>query len=375
LIKIEKVNSKKELNSFIRFPWKIYNSCSEWVPPLIHEQKIFFNRYKNPFFKNSEADLFLARNENGKILGRIAAIRHQEHLEIHQDSTGFFGFFECIDDQEVANSLFEKVTQWLKEKGLSRMRGPMNFTINDSCGLLIEGFDFEPAIDLPYNPSYYEKLISNYGLTKTQDLFAFNFKPEYVTEKFRQRVMTTAARLENKDICLRPINLEEPLADCKVLYKVYEEAWQGNWGHVPIALDTFLAVAREKKKLFNREMCLIIEYKGNPAGAFFAFPDYAPAIRSMNGRIFPFGFLKFYLKSRQISKFRVILLGIFKKYRNLGLESLVLKRMDTVYPQRGYNEAEFSWILESNKKIISTIENLGAKRYKTYRIFDKNLNP
>lgn len=373
MVNIKKINSKKDLNDFICFPWQIYKDYPLWVPPLISEQKKFFNPACNSFFKSSEAELFIARDSSNKILGRIAAVKHQEHLDFNHDDAGFFGFFECVDNQDVADALFDRVAQWLNERELKIMRGPMNFTINDSCGLLIQGFEHEPALDMPYNPPYYEKLISKYGLCKKHDLFAFHFKPEYVADEFRKRVFETASRVENRGGALKPMNISNPVEDAKILQKVYEEAWEGNWGHVPMSEEAFLNVAMENKKLFNPQMCLILKYKGEPAGAFFAFPDYAPAIRSMNGRVFPFGFFNFLIKKKKIKKFRVILLGIFKKFRNLGLESMVLKQMDLEYPKSGFNEGEFSWILESNHKVISTIENIGARKYKTYRIYDKEI--
>jgi len=373
---IEKIESQAKVNEFIRFPWRIYRDYPNWVPPLIKEQQEYLDREKNPFFRDSEADLFLARDEYGRVVGRIAAVQYRKHLEMHRDNTGFFVFFECIDDQDMANALFGKVENWLNEKKLTRMRGPMSFTINDDCGLLVAGFEHEPAVGMPYHPPYYEKLFTSYGLSKSQDLYAYLFKPEYVKASFREQVMATAARVEENGGSLRPVKVGKGSElDCRILQQVYEEAWEGNWGHIPMTVEDFSHFARKNQNLFDPRLCWIIEYQGEPAGMIFAFPDYGPAIKSMNGRVFPFGWLRFMLARRKIRKFRVILLGILRPYQNLGLESLVLKKMDIEYPQSGYVEGEFSWILESNRKVISIIKRIGTRQYKTYRIFDKEIAP
>ena len=373
---IKEVKNKKELNRFIRFPWEIYKKYPRWVPPLIREQKRQLSPAHNNFLKESEAQLFLAVNEDNKVLGRIAAIKNVQHLEIYKDNTGFFGFFECIESQEVANALFDKAGEWLSERNLQRMRGPMSFTINEECGLLIDGFEYDPGMGFPYNPPYYEKLINTYGFEKAHDLFAFHFKPEFVTDSFRKKALKAAERVESRDdIRLRAMGSPETIEeDCRILQKIYAEAWEGNWGHLPVDLEDIIKTAKEHNWLIDSRLNWAVEYKGEIAGMINVFPDYAEALRSMNGRLFPFGFINFMLNRRKNKKFRVILMGILKKYRNIGIESLFLKQIDIEYPKLGYNEGEFSWILESNRKVISTIEKVGGKRYKTYRIFDKNLD-
>lgn len=367
-IQISKVNSKKDLMDFIKFQWKIYENDSYWVPPLIMDRKKLLDTKRNPFYKHAEIQLFLAK-KNGEIVGRIAAIKNDLHNHFHKDKVGFFGFFECINDQETANLLFDSAKNWLKEKGLNAMRGPANPSSNDEYGLLIDGFDDSPRILMTYNPKYYIDLCENYGLKKAKDLNAWKLEADKVlaSEKLKRvaEIAQKRSGMQIKQIDMKKFNSELE----KVKY-VYNKAWVPNWGFVPMTDDEIDAAAKDLKTIVEPSLVLFGEIDGKTVGFALVLLDYNTIFKEMNGHLFPFGILKMFTHKKKIKWSRIIILGVIPEYQKRGLDSVfyyeIVKRAVALNIFLG----EASWVLEDNEMMNRGLEVLNASIYKTYRIYE-----
>ena len=258
MLHIETIENRAQLREFVRFPLRIYTGDSPWVPPVWREEMMRLDRARGPFFKHSEAALFLARDAAGDPVGRIAAIRFNRHLEVYGDGVGFFGFFECIDDESVAGRLFAAAAEWLRGQGLKRMRGPMSFTINEEIGLLIENFDESPTLLTTWNPPYYQRLVESAGLAKVEDLLAREVAFSDMDLRYLERLARAGAR--NGQVTIRQANLAKLETEIEILVKIYAEAWIENWGAVPFSRDEFLKMAYELKPFLLPECTLIAEY-------------------------------------------------------------------------------------------------------------------
>jgi hypothetical protein len=289
---IKPVSTKSELTQFIKFPWKIYKDDKHWVPPLLMEQKTLLDKQKNPFFKAAQAEYFIAYR-NGESVGRIAAIKNDVHLKYHNDDAGQFGFFECINDQQVANALFDKAKAWMKDKGLKYMRGPANPSSNDIYAMLIDGFDDSPRLLMPYNPPYYIKLCENYGMKKAKDMYAWKI----VNEK----IMASEKLMRGQELVRKRYNVQISQLDMKNFQKdlekfkyVYNKAWAPNWGFVPMTEEQIDAMAKDMKPLAEPSLVLFGEIDGNLIGAALVMLDYNFIFKQINGRLFPFNFIKLF---------------------------------------------------------------------------------
>jgi len=360
------VKTKRDLMRFIKFPWDVYKGNEVWVPPLISEMKSFFSPEKNPFYKHSEAELFLAE-KNGKIAGRIAAILNNEHIRVHNEKVGFFGFYEVIPDYEVSEKLFLTVHQWLKDKGMKIMRGPDNFSQNDTCGLLIEGFQHPPVVMMPYNPEYYKEHIEKFGFKKAMDLYAWLIDNKNPPERLLRGVEIVKKRA---NINVRHINMKKFSQEVEIIKDIYNSAWEKNWGFVPMTDDEFYHLTKNLKKIVDPELVLIGEIDGRPAGFSLALPDINQAIKKTNGRLFPLGIFKLLWYARKIDGLRVIVMGVKEEFRKIGIDTLFYYETFKTGVKKGYNKAELSWVLENNFLMNKVLENLQAKIYKIYRIYD-----
>jgi hypothetical protein len=367
-ITVKPVTNKSELNQFIRFPWKIYKNDKYWVPPLIMEQKNLLNKKKNPFFKAAEAEYFLAYR-NGETAGRIAAVKNEIHLKYHNDSSGQFGFFECIDDQHVANALFDKAKSWLKEKGLKFMKGPANPSSNDIYGMLIEGFDDSPRLLMPYNPQYYIRLCENYGLKKAKDMFAWKIVKDKIlaSEKLKRGQEIVRQRYGLKISQLDMKNFNKELDRFKY---VYNKAWAPNWGFVPMTEEQIDAMAKDMKPLAEPSLVLFGEINGNLVGAALVMLDYNQVFKLMNGRLLPFNFLKLFTHKKKISWARILTLGIIPEYQKRGLDTVFYWEIVQRASALGIYNGEASWVLEDNEMMNRGLELMNADRYKRYRIWE-----
>ncbi|OLB01513.1 MAG: hypothetical protein AUH08_05555 [Verrucomicrobia bacterium 13_2_20CM_54_12] len=373
-IEISEVISRRERNAFIKFPWRIYVNDPAWVPPLIIERKAFLDRKRHPFYRHGDAALFLAR-KNRKIAGRIMASDDPNYNALHQSNVGCFGLFECIDNRDVAAALFERAENWLRERGRTEIMGPIDYSTNYICALLIDGFQFPPTILTAHNPPYYKDLIESCGFTKAKDWYAWWFadparaaaRLRPLGERFRKRLAVT----------IRAGNLKNIREESRRLRQIYNQAWKNNWGFVPFTEAEIEFMTQELSQLIIPEFTLIAEVGDEPAGFILCVPDINVALRHINGRLttfgFPIGLLKLlYYKSR-IRTARLIALGVIEKYRRAGIaEMLVLRIVEDAMIKHGFT-GELSLTLEDNFMINRFLEAIGAHRYKTYRIYSKSI--
>lgn len=368
-VRVEPVGSRSDLRAFLRLPWRIYQGDPHWVPPLLVEQRKLLDRRRHPFHRHADVEYYLARRDD-RVVGRIAAIVNHRHVEFHGETVGFFGFFECQDDPAVAQALLDRAESWLAARGMTSMRGPMNFSTNEECGLLVDGFDEPPMIMMTYNPPFYERLLEGAGLRKEKDLLAYLIREIQEPE----RLLRGVSRLgERAGATVRPIRLKELPREIERIREVYNSAWEKNWGFVPMTEAEFDEMAKQMKQIVDPELCLIAELNGEVAGFQLALPNYNQAIRHANGRLLPFGIVRLLWHARRIDEVRVITLGVKPEYRRLGLDAMMILRAYRRAIELGYRRSEASWILEDNAMMRRILERLGWIVYKTYRVYEKPL--
>jgi GNAT superfamily N-acetyltransferase len=370
-ITIKPVHSSKDLRTFIKVPWKIYQNDSAWVPPLIMDRKKLLNSKKNPFFQHAEMEMFIAYKD-GEAVGRIAAITNENHNKFHEDNVGFFGFFESINDQAVASDLLDHAFKFLKDKGKDGILGPMNPSTNDEVGLLIDGFDTPPMVMMCHNPPYYATLLSKYGLKKAKDLYAWFYDARETP--FPEKIVKIARITgERYGITIRHIKLKNIMEELNLLREVYNNAWSRNWGFVPMTEEEITHTANDLKQIAFEDLLLLAEKDGKPVGFSVSLPDINQILKKIpNGRLLPTGIFKLLLGMKKIDSVRVLILGIVKELQHGGLGSMLYLETFRRSTARGIYKGEFSWILEDNHTMNRVLETLGAKIYKTYRIYKQS---
>ena len=362
--------NKSDLKKFITFAWKIYKNDPNWVPPIIMDQMKRLDPKKEPYHQHSESQLFLAYRD-GEIVGRISASIDKVYNDFHGEKTGFFGFFECINDFDVAKALFDHTREWVKQRGMTILRGPGNFTSNHEWSLLVEGFEEPPFIMMTYNPPYYIELIEKYGFTKAKDLYAFYLGTE---TKLDPRIISISEKVGKKhNIVMRTLNMKKYNDEVQHIKNIYQSAWEKNWGFVPLTDIEFEYMAQELKMVVIPELALMAEVNGEVVGFCVTIPDMNQALKKINGRLFPFGLLKLLYYKNKVDKLRLILLGIKEGYRKRGIDSLFYVETFRRAEEMGYQGGEISWTLEDNVLVNRAIESMGGKRSKTYRLYDINL--
>ena len=373
-IAVSQVTTAADRDAFIKFPWQIYRDDPAWVPPLLLERKEFLDRKKHPFFEHGDAALFLAR-AGGKIVGRIMASDDPNYNALHQSNVGCFGLFESVDDPAVAGALFEAAAAWLREKGRTEIMGPIDYSTNYVCGLLVEGFEFPPTLLTAHNPAYYAALLEGLGFSKTMDFYAWWFsEPERAAKRLRR----LAAGLEKRhSAVIRSGDLKNFSVEAQRIREIYNEAWKENWGFVPFTEKEFEFLAKELKQLVVPEFTLIAEVGGEPVGFILCVPDINVAFKKINGRLttygIPIGLAKLLYHKSRIRTARLIALGVKPKYRRGGIaEMLVLRIIEDAMIKRGFT-GELSMTLENNHLINRFLAAIGAKKYKTYRIYQRLL--
>ncbi|HEY1583723.1 MAG TPA: GNAT family N-acetyltransferase [Chthoniobacterales bacterium] len=374
LIRITQVVSRAERDAFIKFPWSIYRNDPAWVPPLLIERKEFLDRKKHPFFEHGDAALFLARIEQN-IVGRIMASDDPNYNAFHKSNVGCFGLFESINDPAVAHALFEAAANWLRAKGRSEIVGPIDYSTNYVCGLLVDGFKHRPTLLTAHNPPYYESLVQSFGFRKEIDFYAWWFaEPARAATRLRRLVPSLQKR---NAALIRPGNLRNFQAEAERLREVYNEAWKENWGFVPFTEKEFQFMARELKQLVVPEFTLIAEIGDEPVGFILCVPDINVALQKIDGRLttcgIPIGLAKLLYHKSRLRTARLIALGVKPKYRRGGIaEMLVLRIIEDAMIKRGFT-GELSMTLENNHLINRFLSAIGAERYKTYRIYRRSL--
>ncbi|HEV8265925.1 MAG TPA: hypothetical protein VGQ06_13330 [Gemmatimonadales bacterium] len=368
-MEIVPVSDGHGLDRFIAFQYEHHRNDPLWTPQLRRDVRTLLSPTKNPFFQHAEAQYFVGRSD-GRTVGRIAAIKNDAHNRTWNDKVGFYGFFECVDDQAVARALFDAAAGWLRERGCDTMRGPMSPSINDECGLLVEGFHTPPTLMMPHNPAYYVALHERDGFVKAKDLWVFEGTGAEPPERLVRAVSLLA---ERKGITLRPLNLKRFAAEVELVKRLYNAAWEKNWGFVPMTDAEIDHLAKQLRPVVVPDLVCFAERAGQVIGFAVALPDFNVALRhNRSGRLFP-GILKILWHARKISRLRIMLLGVLKEYRHIGVDALMYHWIWTKGTARGFTWGEAGWMLEDNAPMNNAATRLGFRRYKTYRVYDKAL--
>ncbi|MBI4535724.1 MAG: hypothetical protein HY708_05560 [Ignavibacteriae bacterium] len=370
-VHIRPVRTKKEEMVFIKFQWKVYEGNPYWVPPLLMDRKKLIDRKGNPFYQHAEMELFLAERD-GEVVGRIGAIVNHNHIKEHGENIGFFGFFECLDDQDVANALFDGAKQWLKRKGVNAMRGPASPSVNDEYGLLIDGFDKFPAILMPYNPAYYRQLVESYGFRKAKDLFTYEVHKEKVFSEKLTRISEILKKREGW--VFRSLNMKEFDREVMTIRELYNRGWERNWGEVPMTQEEFEYVAKDLKPIVNPNLVIIAEKHGKPAGFALSLPDLNMVLKdNKKGYLIP-ALIRMLVFKKRIERIRIIILGVLPEYLNSGIGGVLFYETGRRSVEEGYDYGEAGWIVEDNVMMNRGAELLNGVKTKTYRVYELPLN-
>ena len=366
---VQRVVTAAQRKQFLRFPWELYRDDPNWIPPLRGNQKELVGYKPHPFYARNSIQTFLAYRGD-EVRGRIAAILNQGHNLQYNDRRGFFGFFDCHDDQEVANGLFDAVRHWFHEQDIHKLRGPTNPSLNHELGLLIEGFDSPPTFMMTYNRPYYARLIEDYGFRKIQDLYAFWGHLDMLP-KIGQKLTPIAKQIiERYDVKLRMLDTSRFQQDVELFLSIYNRSLANTWGFVPMSADEVRHTARGLRHIIVPEMAIAAEIDGHVVGASFGLPDYNPRIKEIDGRLFPFGFLRLLRNRKAIKRIRLISTNVLPEYQRMGVGLVLLYGLVPKAIEWGLQEAEFSWVLESNSLSYGSLKKGGAKITKTYRLYD-----
>jgi GNAT superfamily N-acetyltransferase len=372
-VEIRPVAGRRDLKTFIRLPWRLYRNEANWVPPLLADERRRLDRARNPFFKHAEAEYFLAARE-GRAVGRISAQVDRNFNSFQSNDWGLFGFFECEDDPEAAQALLDAAAAWLRERGRDRMVGPMDFTTNDTCGVLLEGHERPPMILSPWTHRYYPALYEGAGLTKAMDLLMWSL---WVTgrDRVHPAIWKMAAEVESKHgVVCRQMRKRELQAEVGRFLEVYNAAWERNWGFVPLTEAEVRYFAKELRPVLDENWAYIAEKAdGEVVGAALTLPDFNQVLHHLNGRLLPFGWAKALYWRRRIDSVRVFALGVKPEYRHTGVAARFYEmHFDAAErtPQKG---GEMGWILETNTAMNRAMEGMGGKVVRRYRIYDRAL--
>jgi len=368
---ISLVTTKKERKNFINFPYQHYANDEHWIAPLKMEQKKLIDESDNPFYENGEIALFLAEQDD-KICGRIAAIQDRRYNEHHGNKTGFFGFFESINDQSVANLLVKVAEDWLRERGHTDVLGPSNPSMMDEVGILVDGFEYDPSIMMPYHKPYYDDLLKGTGLKKQMDLYAFRVTQGTVNLDRMYRAEEIVRRRMPK-LRIREVDLKKIDEEVEIVRHIFNKAWSSNWGFIPLTKKELEDLAADLKMILDPKIAHIAEVDGEPVAFSIALPDLNQVLRRMDGTLFPTGIFKLLWYQRKIDRIRTALMGVLPEYQGRGIDALLHKEAITNGLEVGYKSSELGWVLESNKSMIRVAERIGAHIEKTYRMYGKDL--
>ena len=370
ILKLDKSN-KKQLTEFIDFPHDLYANDPLYVPMIFMEQEALLNPKKSPFFKHSTADYFLAKKD-GQIVGRIAAIRNNNHIAFTGKQEGFFGFFDVINDYEVAKKLLDTAAEWLRTEGLTNVIGPANFSTNETVGLLVENFDEPSFIMNTYNSAYYADILTQYGFSKYTDLLCW----ELMTADMKQEVVDVATKLESRlaerGITIRKINMKKYKQEINSFLPIYNASWAENTGFVPMTDAEILQIGNDLKAVIDPDFVYFAEKDGKTIGVALTIPNVNEILINVKrGRLFPTGALKILFGLKKIKSVRIFALGTLKEYRRLGIDVCFYVKNILTARQKGIIRGEASWILENNVGMNRALEHIGGKVYRKYRLYEK----
>jgi len=365
---INKVDTPADFNRFIRMPWEIYRDHPCWIPPLISERKRFLNPKLNPFFEQAEVELCLVLSVNRTPVGRIAFIMNHAYNRFRSEKTGFFGMFESVNEREASSLLLDWAFNRCRDQGLNQLVGPLNLSTNHECGLLVDGFDTPPMVGIPYNPPYYIDLLEQWGLSKAKDLLSLKLEltgiPEYLE--------STISRLVKRNrFSVRPIRLDRFEEEVDIMWEVYNASWSANWGFVPMSRREFVFSMNEVKIFIQPEYVLIAKVEDEPAGFSLTLPDINQVLRKIDGSLFPFGWATFLWNKNKINSYRVVALGVKKKYRRLGIDAYFYYEIYRQLLAGNIPWVDMSWVLEDNEDILAPIHRIGGTIYKRHRIYER----
>lgn len=370
--------SRRDRRRFQRLPWSIYAPSGardpHWAPPLLGQERQLLGWGRHPFYDNAEIVTLLAER-NGQAVGRLAVLVNHVHNRKYDDRVGFFGFFECVNDAAVAGALFKAGEGWLRERGMSAARGPVNPSMNYTCGLLVDGFDHAPRFLMTYNPPHYAALLESCGYAKSQDLYAYEMDMDLLakaTERYKPAVLAARERLR---LVLRRFDLSRKRrrGEIETYLDLYNQSLDGTWGFTPLQPREARHIADELRHIIVPQFAVFAEIDGRPIGAVLALLDYNQILRSLNGRLFPFGFVRLLTGRRRITTVRAMAMTMAPGHQSAGLSVVLMDNLVDAGAEWGIDRYEFSWVLESNAKSRGTLERLGTKVTSAYRIYDKAL--
>ena len=373
-VSVRPVAGKRDLGAFIELPYRLRRGDPQWVPPLRFERRQFLNRAKNPWFEHADAELLLAERD-GRVVGRISAQIDHRWDEFQGGSDGMFGFFDAEEDPEVAAALLDSAAAWVRARGRERMLGPMDFTTNDECGLLIEGYDQPSMVLEPWHPPHYRRLIEDHGLVKEIDLLMWELWFGELKEgtEMHPLIHAAAAKSREQGVIVRRMQKRDMEAEVRRFTAVYNEAWGSNWGFVPITDAEVAFQAENLKPVLDENWAMIAELDGEVVGAALTLPDVDQALARMGGRLLPFGWWHFLRRRRYIDRLRVFALGVRNEYQHLGVAAALYERHIETAAGRGPRGGHMGWILETNEPMNRAMEGMGGRVVQKYRIYRQML--
>lgn len=366
---IKPVETSRERKQFLTLPWSMYRDDPHWVPPLRQNQKELVGYAKHPYYEKNQIQTFLAFRGREPV-GRIAAITNHAHNERYHEQRGFFGFFESIDDQAVATGLLDAARQWVSDQGLKQLRGPINPSLNYECGTLVDGFFEPPTFMMTYNKPWHDRLIQGAGFVKSQDMYSFFGTVDMLGNLDKKVAFVTEESIKRLNVKLRPLNRKRFMEEVRMFLHIYNQSLGGTWGFTPLSDHEIDHAAQALRFLIVPEMTTVAEVDGKPVAAVFGLLDYNPRIKQIDGRLFPFGFIRLLWNRKKLKRVRLVSTNVLPEYQRWGLGLVVLSRLVPDALKWGVSEAEFSWVLESNHLSYKTLKRGGAILNKTYRIYD-----
>lgn len=373
VIHIHPVTSYRDMSTFIDLPWQIYADDPMWIPPLRLERRLHYSKF-NPFFAHAKWQAWIAY-KNGRAVGRISAQIDALHRQRYGADTGHFGSLECIQDLTVFAELIQTAEQWLATQGTHRVSGPFNLSINQECGVLVEGFDTPPVVMMPHSPKWYDTFLQQCGYQPAKDLLAYWVEVDFTPP----RVMRTITQKHANQIKLRTLRHDRFDEEMEILRDIFNDAWSDNWGFVPFTQAEFAELGNSLRWLVPIEFIQIAEVGGKPVAFMAALPNLNEVFAELNGRLLPFGWFHLIkrLKSKSIRTARIPLMGVRKQFHHtslgMALAFMVIDAPRQAGLARGIKEVEMSWILEDNQAMRSILKSIGSREYKRYRLYEKTL--
>jgi GNAT superfamily N-acetyltransferase len=372
---VRPVRGRRDLTRFVKLPFRLHRDHEQWVPPLLYERRRFLDRQRNPYFQHAEAEYFVCERD-GRVVGRITAQIDHRWDEYQGGSDGMFGFFECENDLAAARALVGTAAEWARQRGRERMIGPMDFTTNDECGVLIEGYEHRPMILEPWHPPYYRELLESQGLAKRMDLLMWSLEMGKLKQgtEFHPMIHAAAEQATREHrVVLRSMRKGDLEAEVHRFMDIYNEAWGDNWGFVPITDAEVAFQAENLKPILSEDWAMIAERDGEVLGAALTLPDVNQVLAKMGGRLLPFGWLRFLLGRRKVDRIRVFALGVRPEHQHLGVAAALFVRHLEASAKTGIPAGEMGWILETNEPMNRAMEGMGGEVVKKYRLYELDL--